>query len=151
MNAKFSTLWLFATLNYLYCDVVTLMNPDLLKQFLNGRVGGVDISQGFLLGASLLVEIPIAMVLLSRVLKGRANRLANIVAGSIMTVVQLATLFAQMPTLYYVFFSSIEIGCTAYIIWRAATLGHRWSDSFLKIRSHLDGRISSARSRAGGY
>jgi hypothetical protein len=27
LNTKLSTLWLFATLNYLYADVVTLMDP----------------------------------------------------------------------------------------------------------------------------
>jgi len=50
-NSKLSTLWIFATLNYLYCDVVTLMDPGLLKQFLAGNVGGMDVSQGFLLAA----------------------------------------------------------------------------------------------------
>ena len=38
MKGKLSTLWLFATLNYLYCDVVTLMDPHLLKAFLAGNV-----------------------------------------------------------------------------------------------------------------
>jgi uncharacterized protein DUF6326 len=79
-------LWLFATQNYLYCDVVTLMNPDLLKQFLAGRVGGLDVTQAFLLGSSVLVEIPISMVVLSRVLNDRANRWANIAAGATMTL-----------------------------------------------------------------
>src|ERR1700730_14970957 len=65
MKAKLSTLWIFATLNYLYCDVVTLMDPKSLRQFLAGNIGGIDVSQAFLLAAGILVEIPIAMVLLS--------------------------------------------------------------------------------------
>jgi hypothetical protein len=69
MKVRLSTLWLFATLNYLYCDVVTVMDPQKLKQFLAGTVGGMEITPGFLLGAGILVEIPIAMVLLSRLLK----------------------------------------------------------------------------------
>jgi Family of unknown function (DUF6326) len=36
-----STLWIFATLNYLYCDVVGLMNPDVLRQYLTGSVNGI--------------------------------------------------------------------------------------------------------------
>jgi Family of unknown function (DUF6326) len=106
-----STLWLFATLNYLYCDVVTVMDPV--------KHGSIQLTQGFLLGAAILVEIPIAMVLLSRILKYRASRWANIIAGTIMTAVQILTLFVAVPTLYYVFFSAIEITCTALIVWYA--------------------------------
>lgn len=52
MKVRLSMLWLFATLNYLYCDVVTLMDPEKLKQFMAGSVGGMQINQGFLLGES---------------------------------------------------------------------------------------------------
>jgi len=119
-KVKLSTLWIFAMFNYLYCDVVTLMDPELLKQFLAGNVGGIHFTQGFLLGASILMEIPIAMVLLSRLLKYKANRRANIIAGTIMTAVQLSSLFfGSSPTMYYIFFSIIEISCTAMIVWYA--------------------------------
>ena len=119
MKARLSMLWLFATLNYLYCDVVTVMDPQKLKQFFAGTVGGMEITQGFLLGAGILVEIPIAMVLLSRVLKYRLNRWTNIVAGFIMTVVQILTLFSSSPSIYYIFFSLIEIASTSLIVWYA--------------------------------
>src|SRR4051812_33154535 len=36
MPTKLSTLWIFVTLNYLYCDVTGLMDPDVLKQYLAG-------------------------------------------------------------------------------------------------------------------
>jgi MFS family permease len=116
-----STLWIFAMLNYLYCDVIGLMNPDLLKQYLTGSVNGIHLTQGFLLGAGILIEIPIAMVLLSRVLRYKANRWANIVAGSVMTAVQILTLVLTPPLAYYIFFSILEIGCTAFIVWYAWT------------------------------
>jgi len=111
MKTKLSTLWLFATLNYLYCDVITLMDPV--------KRAPIQFTQGFLLGASVLVEIPIAMFVLSRILNYRANRLANIIAGLIMAAVQLLTLFVAMPTMYYIFFSVIEIAATILIIWNA--------------------------------
>jgi MFS family permease len=112
MKVILSTLWVFATLNYLYCDVVTLMDP--VK-----HSGSIQFTQGFLLGAAIFVEIPIAMVLLSRILKYRASRWASIIAGTIMTAVQILTLFVGTPTIYYVFFSAIEITCTALIVWYA--------------------------------
>ncbi len=123
MRAKLSVLWIFATLNYLYCDVVTLMDPNLLKGFIAGHVGGMDVSQGFLLASGVLVEIPMAMVLLSRFLDPRAGRAANLVAGVLMTVVQLASLFVKTPAAYYAFFSAIEIATTAVIVW----LAWRWA------------------------
>jgi hypothetical protein len=120
-----STLWLFATLNYLYCDVLTLMDPVALQRELTGVVGTIHMTEGFLLGAAILVEIPISMVLLSRVLKYGANRWASIIAGTIMTLVQLSSLFVgTAPTLYYLFFSTLEIACTLFIVWYA----WKWSN-----------------------
>lgn len=115
-GALLSTLWLFAILNYLYCDIVGLMDSHVLKQFLAGRVEGMDISQGFLLGASVLMTIPISMVLLSRVLIFGINKRLNIVTGMIMTIVQCATLVSSPPTMYYLFFSILEISCTILIV-----------------------------------
>lgn len=119
MKSKLSTLWIFAALNYLYCDVVSLMDPELLPLFLRGNVNGLELTPGFLLGAGVLVEIPIAMVLLARVLPYRANRWANIAAGTVMTVVQSATLFVGAPAPYYLFFSVIEIATTLLVVWFA--------------------------------
>ena len=124
-NVLLSTLWIFAVLNYLYCDVITLMDADVLKQLLTGTVGGMEMTQGFLLGAGILMEISISMVLLSRVLPYSANRWANIIAGTITTVVQVLTLFVgSSPTMYYIFFSIIEIATTALIVW----LAWKWSN-----------------------
>ena len=116
---RLSTLWVFATLNYLYCDVLTLMDPAKLRQFLAGRVGGMDFTQGVLLASGVLMEIPIAMILLSRLLKYRTNRVANLGTGLSMTAVQIATLFMGSATAYYWFFSIVEIGCTSMIVWYA--------------------------------
>lgn len=131
MKTKLSALWVFATLNYLYCDVVTLMDPGQLGRFLAGNVGGVQINQSFLLGASVLVEIPIAMVLLSQVLKDRTSRWANIVAGLVMTAVQVSTLVVGSPAPYYLFFSIIEIAATSTIAiyaWKQAGVEQARSD-----------------------
>ena len=111
VRTRLTALWLFATLNYLYCDVVTVMDPV--------KHGSIQFTQGFLLGAAVLVEIPMAMVLLSRILRYRASRWASIIAGSVMTAVQLTSLFVSVPTMYYAFFSAIEIGSTALIVWFA--------------------------------
>ncbi|KAB7730429.1 hypothetical protein F5984_14880 [Rudanella paleaurantiibacter] len=114
-------LWIFVTLNYLYCDLIGLMDANLLRQYLTGRVDGLTINEPFLLGAGILMEIPIAMVLLANVLPKTANGWANLVAGCIKTAVMIATFFIGSATLYYIFFASIEIATTLFIImyaWR---------------------------------
>lgn len=117
-----STLWIFAMFNYLYADVVGLIDPAELKEILTGSVGSVQITEGFLLGASVLMETAIVMVLLARVLKYRANRWANILAGVIHTLAVFSSMFVgSPPTLYYLFFGTIEIACTLFIIWYAWT------------------------------
>jgi hypothetical protein len=108
-----SSLWLFAMLTYTYGDVVTLMDPI--------KHGTMELTEGFLLGGSIYMMIPISMVLLSRILKYRASRLASIIAGIIMTITLTLTLFVAVPTMYYAFFTAIEIACTTLIVWYAWT------------------------------
>jgi hypothetical protein len=122
-----STLWIFAMFNYLYCDIMTVMDPVQLKQLLTGTANGITMNDKFLLAAAILMEIPIAMILLSRILNYKSNRLANIIAGTIMSAVQIMSLFVgtSSPTIYYLFFSTVEITCTLFIVWYA----WRWVES----------------------
>ena len=112
-----SALWLFTMLTYTYGDVVTLMDPV--------KHGSIQLTEGFLLGGSLFMMIPITMVLLSRILKYRAIRWSSIIAGTIMTISLTMTLFVAVPTIYYVFFTIIEITSTAIIVW----IAWKWRNS----------------------
>jgi len=114
-KALLSTIWIFAVLNYLYCDVLSLMDSGLLNQYLSGTINGINVSQPFLFAAGVLMEISISMVLLSRSLPYRFNRWANIVAGTITTLVQAASLLGN-PTGYYIFFSIFEISATLSVV-----------------------------------
>src|SRR5574340_1043877 len=117
MKERLFTLWLFAMLTYTYGDVVTLMDPI--------KHGTMEMTEMFLLGGSIFMLIPLSMVLLSRVLNYRANRITNIIAGSIMTLALIMTLFVAIPTIYYVLFTVIEVVTTALIVWFA----WRWRNS----------------------
>jgi hypothetical protein len=114
-----SSLWLFVILNYFYCDLVGMMDANLLRQYLTGTVNGLAFTPVFLLAASAYMEIPIAMVLISRIASYRFNRTLNLIFAPVATLVQLATLFVDVPTMYYVFFSIVEIAATASIFWLA--------------------------------
>jgi hypothetical protein len=116
IKVKLSVLWIFVMLNYIYADIITLMDSSVLKDILSGSTGGIQITQGFLLVAAIIMEIPIAMVVLSLVLEYKWNRLANIFAGAIKTLAVFASMFVGTPALYYLFFGIIEIVTTLFII-----------------------------------
>lgn len=119
-----STLWVFLTVNFIFCDVFTLMHSEDLKNILNGTVGDVQITQEFLLGFAVVMEIPMLMILLSRLLKYKPNRMLNLVFGVLLAVIQLWSLTVGNNTLHYKFFSVIEIATCIGIVWTA----WKWSD-----------------------
>lgn len=120
-----SALWLFAILNYLYCDVLGSHDPEYMRALISdGGPEGVEMTPGFLLGAAVLMTIPMVSVLLSRIASHGLARWSSVVAGIVMTLVQVATLFVGTATMYYLYFSVIEIATTATIVvvawrWRA--------------------------------
>ena len=121
---RLSPLWIFALLNYLYADVVALFvivdSPNLAD--------APHLPPWALLGSAVLMEIPIAMIVASRLLPFRANRMANIIAGGFMTLINAFLTFVLPLTNgdfrdpvfpAYVFFATIETVCTSVIIWQA--------------------------------
>ena len=81
--------------------------------------GTVKITAGFLLGTAITFEIPFLMIVLSWVLKYRANRWANIIAGTIFVLAQISSLFLGAPSPAYIFYSTIEIAGLLLIVWNA--------------------------------
>jgi hypothetical protein len=121
---RLSLLWIFALLNYLYADVLALY------AFVGAPNSVPHLPQRALLGSAVLMEIPIGMIVASRLLAFRANRLANIIAGCILTLTNGFLTFVLPLTNgdfrdpifpAYVFFATIETVCTSIIIWRAWT------------------------------
>jgi hypothetical protein len=121
-----SILWIFLLLNFIYCDIIVLHDGGVLQDLIAGRAGALDVTPTFLLLVSLLMEIPIAMVLVSRLAARAPNRIANIAAGAFMIVVQASSLLAggdpAASDWTYRFFSAIEIATLATIV----TLAIRW-------------------------
>jgi hypothetical protein len=126
MRVALPVLWVFMMFNYLYCDVLSLFDPAVIKDVVAGHVtgGSVDFTPEFLLASAVLMEIPMAMILLSRVLGQRSARWANVAAAGFMALVQIGSLAVGTPTSYYLFFSAIEVGTLAVI----AVLALRWAN-----------------------
>lgn len=116
MKVKLSTLWVVVLFNMIFADILGFMLPDFLEILETGYAGEVQITQGILLVFAILLEIPIAMIFLSRVLNYRANRWANIIA-SVITI--LFVIGGGSTNLHYIFFATIEVVCMSLIIWYA--------------------------------
>ena len=109
MQVRLSTLWIFVMFNMVFADIVGFLNPGALEQMI-----AMKPAQGLLLVFSILLEIPIAMIVLSRLLKVRANRWANIIAG-VITI--LYVIGGGNTSITYIFFATIEVACMLLIIW----------------------------------
>ncbi len=113
---KYSSLWTFVSLNYLYADLVGLMDANLLIQYQTGVVNRVEITPAFLTVAAAYMQLPLSNVFLPQVIKNdKTLRWIQIISGSIATLAQGATLFVGKPTPYYLLFSAIEMGATTFI------------------------------------
>ena len=99
-----STLWIFAILNYLYADVMGFYKPGMIQEIMTGSVEGIIFTPAFLLIGAILMETAIVMVLFSRILSYRPNRIINIITGVIHTLAVSASMFVGTPALYYIFF-----------------------------------------------
>lgn len=118
MKARLSTLWIFVLLNVLFRDIHELFRPGLLGEMMTGVVNGVQVTEETLLFAGIVLEIFIAMVVLSRLLPYRINRWANIIAALIMMV----ALFANAPQdLDDMWFFAVEVVALGLVIWSAWT------------------------------
>ena len=109
-----STLWIVVMFNMAYADILSLHIPGILEE-LALFAGETPITQLMLIGA-IMTEIPIAMIFLSRILKYKVNRWANIVAG-VITIAYVVG--GGKPYPHYIFIATIEVVCMLLIIWYA--------------------------------
>jgi Sec-independent protein secretion pathway component TatC len=112
MGTRISTLWVVVMFNMVFADILTFITPGKLQALWAGQAG-VHITPGLLLVFALLIEIPIAMIFASRILKPGANRWANTVAAVITTAFVVG---GGSLTLNYVFFAGVEVACMALIV-----------------------------------
>jgi hypothetical protein len=105
VKLKIILLWVVISIDMIFADIFSFM---FLTEF--------PVTQEMMLVMAMILEIPIAMIFLSWVLKDKANRLANIIASAITIPFIIA---GGSEFLHYYFFATIEIVCIALIIWYA--------------------------------
>ena len=116
VRAKLSTLWIFVLFNIIFSEFHKLLQPGFLEEVMTGTISGVQMSQEVLLLGAMVLEIPIAMALLSRVLNYRVNRWANIIAGAMTIAIVLLNVSTDLDNM---FFSTIGVVAMSLIVWYA--------------------------------
>ena len=117
LGTRLSTLWVVVMFNMVFADILTFIKPGELEALWAGQAG-VQVTSGLLLVFAILIEIPIAMIFLSRVLKPRPNRWANTAAAVVTTAFVVG---GGALTPHYVFFATVELACMALIVWSVWT------------------------------
>ena len=120
LGTRLSTLWVVVLFNMVYADILTFIKPGELHSLWTGQAG-VHLTQGILVGFAILLEVPIAMIFVSRILNPGANRWANTVAAVITTAFVVGGGSVDLHHLYYVIFASVEVACMALIVWSVWT------------------------------
>lgn len=115
-RALLSTLWIAVLINILSADVFS---------FMLGASGeaAVSVTPWIMFAFAVVNELPIAMIVLSRILKRKANRILNYVAAGVTALYIVA---GGSATPHYIFFALVELICLVFVVmiakkWQEAT------------------------------
>lgn len=123
MKNRLSTFWIFIMINMAFADIIGFTYPGFMAKLVaGGPIDGIVVTPTLLLVGALLLEIPTAMIILSRLLKNGINRWFNIIAA-VITIIYVVGM--SSPTVVYWFFCSLEIIASLVII----ILAWKWQKS----------------------
>lgn len=109
MKTKLSTLWIVVMLNMIFADILGFM-----VEFVDGgTIPDLQNVEMLMLVAAVVTQIPIWMVFLSRHLKHKSNRIANILAAAF-TIFYVVAGAELAP--HYLFIALVEVLVLLYII-----------------------------------
>ena len=115
IKIKLSALWGSVMSCYIYCDYFDLYVPEKLQRMINGTTifGAGD--QSALLSISSILLVTSLMICLSILLPANTNRILNIVAGFIMTLMLGYFAFAA-GAYFYKMYAAVEAILTLSIV-----------------------------------
>lgn len=112
-----STLWVFVLMNMIYADIVGQLQPNYYEMVAKMSM---ELTSEIILIFSILLEIPIGLILLSRILSRKANRVVNFV-GVPISIAYVVFGGLENPPISYLFFGTVEIATMLVILaitWR---------------------------------
>ena len=99
-----SSLWIFFFINHFFMGLHEFANPAFIAQLLGG---GYAVSDSLLLTAAITIELPIMMIVLSRVLPNKINWIVNILIA--LFTIGLEIMNNPNPDLDNMFFLAAEL------------------------------------------
>jgi len=102
--------WIAMLFVFAYVDIFGFLRADVLNAALDGKVAttGFTINQAFLTGTLIYILLPTLMVVLSLLLKPRANRITNIVVSLLYIITIIGAAIGETWA-YYILGSLIEV------------------------------------------
>lgn len=110
-----AVLWIAMMILYIYNDIFHLFKPDAIQNMMDGQMGPFAVTQLGLLSATVLMAIPVIMSIGTLVCSAKVSRVANIIFGSLYTIVNIVNLQGEWA--FYIFSGVIQIAITLYIVW----------------------------------
>jgi len=115
-----STLWIFVLFNMILRDMHEFPTEGYVEELM-----ALKLSEEVMLFYAFIVEIPILMLLLSRILNNNANKWANIIA----VIISGLGIFYTIPSgdLDEIFFAAVNLIAfllIIYTVWKSPSLDH---------------------------
>lgn len=120
-----SSLWLFFFINHFFMGLHEFANRAFIEQLVGG---GFAVSDSLLLTAAITIELPISMIVLSRVLPNKINWIVNIIVALFTIGLEIMNVWVPGPDLDNTFFLVAElIGFVTIIV-----ISIRWRSRLVK-------------------
>jgi hypothetical protein len=118
VKLKLAALWTATMFLFAYGDIYTVYRAEKVREILGGEIAGIEVTQAFLIAASVYVAIPSVMVFLSLVLRPRVSRWTNLAVGAVYALTIIASAIGE-GWAYSIFLSVVEVALVLLIVWFA--------------------------------
>jgi hypothetical protein len=118
VRLKISALWVAMLFLFAYGDIFGFFQPGHLDDVRAGNISGIEITQTFLLAASVYIAIASLMIFLTLVARPKVSRWANIILPILYIVSIVASAIGE-TWVYFWFLSIAECAALLLIIWYA--------------------------------
>lgn len=117
-KAKLSALWIVFLLNIVFRDIHEFVEPGFMQEILTGKINGNPIQEHMLLVGGVMIEVPIAMIGLSRLLPYRANRWTNIVAAAVYIAIAISIGSTDLDDTFHLAAEVVALSLVIGTAWR---------------------------------
>jgi hypothetical protein len=117
VKLKLAALWTATMFLFAYGDIYTVYRAEKVREILGGEIAGIEVTQAFLVAASVYVAIPSVMVFLSLVLRPRVSRWTNLAVGAVYALTIIASAIGEGWA--YSILSVVEVALVLLIVWFA--------------------------------